>query len=501
MVESVRRFVKSEHIACLHLVVLVLGTALMFSGCFHSAVWFDESYTVGMMNQSFGDMLRISVADVHPPFYYIALWLFTRVFGCSAVAMRLFSALCASTLGVLGYTHIRKDFGARTGLYFSLFLFLFGALFISASDIRMYTLAPLLVALMFIYCCRYWRSGFTDTHARVLYILFALLAAYTHWYALAAAVVTALFLIYPYWKSGRLLRWFVDAAFLLGLYIPGFFIFYTQATRVAGGFWISFSYPDILFDTLRFFALGVEPASDSLRMLALIVVGFIFAFCLLFHIVSRKNDVDGWRPSGYALGIVVCVIALYLIVSELFSPVYHVRYLGVLIAPVAFFLAFAVGRMRFPALRAVFPLLLCVLLVLRVIPLYQDRYAPDRDVMQTFASAILPGDVVISENINIFGPLMVTAVEGEFYFYNPGWWPVDEAYQAFAPKLRDCVNDLAEIGTLAGRVWIVGENGRYSIYDGLQSAFGGLREIARGEVVQPYHDIEFDWTLYEVDPT
>ena len=46
MVESVRRFVKSEHIACLHLVVLVLGTALMFSGCFHSAVWFDESYTV-----------------------------------------------------------------------------------------------------------------------------------------------------------------------------------------------------------------------------------------------------------------------------------------------------------------------------------------------------------------------------------------------------------------------------------------------------------------------
>ena len=164
MVESVRRFVKSEHIACLHLVVLVLGTALMFSGCFHSAVWFDESYTVGMMNQSFGDMLRISVADVHPPFYYIALWLFTRVFGCSAVAMRLFSALCASALGVLGYTHIRKDFGARTGLYFSLFLFLFGALFISASDIRMYTLAPLLVALMFIYCCRYWRSGFTDTH-------------------------------------------------------------------------------------------------------------------------------------------------------------------------------------------------------------------------------------------------------------------------------------------------------------------------------------------------
>ena len=84
-----KRFAKMEPYACLHLLVLVLGTALMISGCFHGGLWFDESYTVGMMRQSFGDMLRISVADVHPPFYYIALWLFTRVFGCSAVAMRL----------------------------------------------------------------------------------------------------------------------------------------------------------------------------------------------------------------------------------------------------------------------------------------------------------------------------------------------------------------------------------------------------------------------------
>ena len=154
-----KRFAKMEPYACLHLLVLVLGTALMISGCFHGGLWFDESYTVGMMRQSFGDMLRISVADVHPPFYYIALWLFTRVFGCSAVAMRLFSALCASALGVLGYTHVRRDFGRRTGLYFSLFLYLCGALLINASEIRMYTLAPLLVALMFLYCCRYWRSG------------------------------------------------------------------------------------------------------------------------------------------------------------------------------------------------------------------------------------------------------------------------------------------------------------------------------------------------------
>lgn len=236
---------------------------------------------------------------------------------------------------------------------------------------------------MFLYCCRYWRSGFTDTRARALYILFALLAAYTHWYALAAAVVTALFLIYPYWKSGRLARWFIDAAFLLGLYIPGFCIFFEQATRVKEGYWIDFTYPDVLYDSFRFFALGVDPVADALETFALVAAVLLFGFCLLFHIVCRKSAVDEWRPSGYAMGIVVCVAALYLIASALFTPVYHVRYLGVAAGADCLFPRLC-GEQNggSAALRAAFPLLLCVLLVLRAVPLYQEIYSPDRNVVQ-----------------------------------------------------------------------------------------------------------------------
>ena len=138
--------------------------------------------------------------------------------------------------------------------------------------------------------------------------------------------------------------------------------------------------------------------------------------------------------------------------------------------------------------------------VLRAVPLYREIYSPERNVVQALADRIEPGDIVVSENINVFGPLMMTADAGDYYFYNPGWWQVDVAYEAFAPALRGCVHDLSEIGTLGGRVWIIGENGRCDIYDGLQAAFGGLREVGRGEVYQPYHALDFDWTLYEVDP-
>ena len=42
-----KRFAKMEPYACLHLLVLVLGTALMISGCFHGGLWFDKATPSG----------------------------------------------------------------------------------------------------------------------------------------------------------------------------------------------------------------------------------------------------------------------------------------------------------------------------------------------------------------------------------------------------------------------------------------------------------------------
>ena len=58
-----------------HLIVLFAGAAYLISGCFSNSLWFDESFTVGLMNHtSLFEMIKWSSYDVHPHLYYIILW-------------------------------------------------------------------------------------------------------------------------------------------------------------------------------------------------------------------------------------------------------------------------------------------------------------------------------------------------------------------------------------------------------------------------------------------
>ena len=109
----------------LHIILMILGTIFISLSIFHTTLWFDESYSVGFANQSFIDIWKIGGHDVHPVLYYWMLRVVNILTGGSILAYRIFSALAIAVLGLLGYTHIRKDFGEKTGLLFSFFSYCF----------------------------------------------------------------------------------------------------------------------------------------------------------------------------------------------------------------------------------------------------------------------------------------------------------------------------------------------------------------------------------------
>ena len=104
-----------------HIAVIVFGLAAFAAGAFHGEIWFDEAYTVGAVRNNFSDMYAHITRDVHPPLYYILLWLWAQVFGSGFASLRIFSVLFAAALPLLGFTHIRRDFGEMAGFLFSLF--------------------------------------------------------------------------------------------------------------------------------------------------------------------------------------------------------------------------------------------------------------------------------------------------------------------------------------------------------------------------------------------
>ena len=111
---------KIEKKDMLHIVIIVVGTLFLAIPILHSNLWFDESYSVAICNHNFDEIWTIGANDVHPVLYYWVLHIINNILGNNILAYRLFSWLCACIIGVLGFTHIRKDFSKNTGILFSL---------------------------------------------------------------------------------------------------------------------------------------------------------------------------------------------------------------------------------------------------------------------------------------------------------------------------------------------------------------------------------------------
>ena len=117
--------IKNIDIKYLHIALIVLGSIFILLSAFHTNLWFDESYSVGLARHTFGEIWSIGGHDVHPILYYWMLRIVYLITGGSIMAYRIFSVIPIALMIVLGYTHIRKDFGEKTGFIFSFLIYFF----------------------------------------------------------------------------------------------------------------------------------------------------------------------------------------------------------------------------------------------------------------------------------------------------------------------------------------------------------------------------------------
>ena len=108
--EKIKKIIEAKSF---HILLIVLGSILILSSAFFTELWYDESYTMGLVRHDFAQIVEIGSQDVHPILYYLMLKVFMIIFGDSIWVARLFSMIPAILTGILGYTHIRKDFETR----------------------------------------------------------------------------------------------------------------------------------------------------------------------------------------------------------------------------------------------------------------------------------------------------------------------------------------------------------------------------------------------------
>ena len=410
----------------IHIGIIVLGIVFISLSAFHENIWFDESYSVSIARHSFSEIWNITGHDVHPPLYYWILHIIWMIFGDQNIAFRLFSVLAIAILGVLGYTHIRKDFGEKVGMLFSFLVYFLPVICIYSQEIRMYSLAYLLVTIMAIYAYRFYKSVKDKNVMKnqnknlIIFAIFSILSCYTHYYALATAglinLILFIFLIKNVLKArkqkdldikdkkeiSKPLKKFIIAAIIqVILYIPWLLFLIEQMTRVGGGFWIQLNLNTLIEVPSFQFRVQTDSTINATAIISLIVSILLYIY-IGYRIYKAKKNKEKILPAVISIIIYITVIAAVLIISLIGSPILVGRYLLTLTGLYIFVFAFFMAKEE---RKWVTKMICAIILILSFIGNYntiKNNYdTTNQEVMSFMEENIQKGDIIIYNEIGV----------------------------------------------------------------------------------------------------
>jgi hypothetical protein len=158
----------------------------------------DEGFTRGFLDFSFGEMIKLTAMDVHPPLYYLITMAFVNLchgigLNFNLIQMMKFPSIIPYLLVlVFSLTKLRKEYGLLMGGLFSLTLIVASDFFIQYLTARMYAWAMIFLIISFFYVKDILEKN--DMKSWLLFTLFSVLGAYTHYFTGVSSVIIYLML-------------------------------------------------------------------------------------------------------------------------------------------------------------------------------------------------------------------------------------------------------------------------------------------------------------------
>jgi mannosyltransferase len=491
--------------------IVLLGSLLRFAGLGNESIWLDEATSILIARMDLPSVVVWTAADIHPPLYYLILH-FWLGFGESEFAIRALSAMLGVVAVVIVYALARELFDEQVGLLSALLLALSPMHIWYSQEARMYAMVTTwsLTASYFLVLAlrrsaqrgvgsltlrtpQKARDGVPNVQTRYWlgYLLFSVLALYTHYYALFVLLFQNVFVLCWLWlhKAGKTCwpdlwrRWLLVELAIAVSFLPWVPVVYRQVSSGGGG-WVekSIGRPTVrdLLDTWLHFSTGLDRQvyPQDLRRMAYA----LFAVCILAAAATLlgspgtrlprqprgmeyRASLRRWvrQTDSYRIGLWFCVlyVAVPLLAAWLVSqikPMYSERYLLPFVPPYCILVAYGLRALRWRWLR------LAVVLCLTLTLLVGDWNAwriEQREDWRWASSYVLdraePGDVVL------FLPRWLAK---PFDYYARG--RVALSMDLPVPVTPQAVQEVtADMAQRYERVWFVWQRGHYGDPDGL----------------------------------
>lgn len=289
-----------------------------------NSIWFDESYSAYLIRGDFSDIWSLTASDVHPPFYYFCLKIWSLIFGYSDVTLRFMSVFFGALTIILLFYLLKRWFGLKIASVATFFLTLSPMFIRYGQEMRMYMLVFFIIAL-----ATYILDLALETKKTRYYIIYAILISLGMWTHYFTAIAWIVHIIY-YMATRRAKIW--DKKFLLTyilavlLYIPWIPSFLAQTNSVQNGFWI----PELSFNTAAGYiseALIFKDASSATgwvtMLLIVTILAVVFAGVKIYKSFKTKEE-----QSFLLLGSLAFIPPIILMLLSLppFKPIFVSRY-------------------------------------------------------------------------------------------------------------------------------------------------------------------------------
>lgn len=235
----------------LDIVILILGLAVFLTitliNAPRASIWFDEAFSAYIAQFSFWDIARYTATDVHPPFYYWLLKIWSNLFGTTELAYRSLSIAFGAATATIAFFLSRKLFGRKVAWTALLFIVLSPMLIRYSDEARMYTLAAMIVFAATYAMLKARQTN--DTKTWVLYGVLVSLGMWTHYFTALAWIAHwawhAIETGEPHLRLKERARrfftkgWIIAYSVAVGLFLPWLPFMAIQLGGVQGsGFWI-----------------------------------------------------------------------------------------------------------------------------------------------------------------------------------------------------------------------------------------------------------------------
>ncbi|WP_321328337.1 hypothetical protein [uncultured Ilyobacter sp.] len=305
------------------IVIASIGVLVQIIFCFSQDIWADESFSLALIKHSYSEVISLTAADVHPPLYYFILKFFvdsTRIILTDLPAVyfaKIVSTIPYILLLLVCATKIRKEWNNYVAAMFAICLVGMQNLIMYGVEIRMYNWGMLFVTLAFLYA----NDIITKKRKKdwILFVLFSLLAAYTHYFACIAAGISYLMLFVWFYVNDKkqIKNWLIAVIITVIGYFPWLIIFIQQAQKVSDDYWI----PEIAFTTI----IGYARFMFEMPLLAIIAIIIIVCLIIDLHHTKFRNWTSAYSFSGILIPIGTTLFGI--IVSVIIRPVFISRYM------------------------------------------------------------------------------------------------------------------------------------------------------------------------------